>query len=286
MKSSELALEYKYRVEGHDGMLPYSLAKKATTYPTACAVHAAAAAAENEAAAAAGKEPPTPSPKPSRPGSNLCEQCTDNIRADLLVIEARWSHLTDALAASRQPRAGGERAGSSDTGRALPIDPLVSEAIRTVHTAIHTVIGQLIEDRPDVKLPADQGADELAGWLARWHVDYIADHPSSRHTVASYWDIQKAGDAVRKHIGPDVARQPIDSHCHQHIDDGTGSRLPCPGQLEGVALADGSTVVECSEDPMHHIPIEQWFLLHSRKAPRPARTRNTLMKKYARTTKG
>lgn len=270
MNDTDLALEFRYRVEGRLVLLPYSLAKKATTYPKYCVVHAAADDAEHV---------------PARKDSNLCDPCIESMRADLLLIEERWPHLSDALAATRQARRGGERAGSSDTGRALPIDPEVSEVIRSTQREVHLIIVQLVKDRPSLKLPLDHGTDDLAGWLARWHIEYVATHPSADHSMTSYHGIQRAADEVRKYIGPQPARQPIQSNCHQFIDDGSGSRLPCPGQLEGVMYPGGSKVVECSEDPLHYVPIEEWLMIHARRT-KLARKHGTRATRPARRSSG
>ncbi|MHA7275354.1 hypothetical protein ACX80O_02305 [Arthrobacter sp. Hz1] len=256
--TEELAMEYRYRVEGRLALLPFSLAVEATTYPANCAVHSAA-------------KPPQLAP--AEVGTNMCHGCRNLMWNDLYVIELMWADLQDALVASRS-RGGGERSGS-DGGSAAPIDLSASEALGLARDAVWSIVQQLILDKPRVQLPADHGTDVLAGWLTKSHFSYLASHPSSRHLVLSYQDLQKAADAVRASVGSEVHRRPIvDSQCHQFVDDGTGNRLPCPGQLEGVVQADGSQSVECTVDMLHTIPMEQWLLLTARKGRRPARPRN------------
>ena len=261
--STALQLEYKYRVAGHSGLLPYTLAKKATVYPKQCVIHATA-----------GVEVPT------ERNSNLCRPCTDQLRADLQVIADRWEDLEEALQPSRSGGSG-ER-GSTDIYAALPIDGSVSDVMRLVRAEVWSIVGQLVQDKPAQQMPKDHGTGVLAGWLAKWHVDYIASHPSAAHAVACYTGIQAASDQSRRKSYQTVgARTPLVQHCHQFVTGADGSRVPCPGQLEGVLLDSGKKIVECSEDPGHMIPVNEWLLIHSKRASRPARARNTLAKKYA-----
>jgi hypothetical protein len=150
--------------------------------------------------------------------------------------------------------------------------------------AIWSTVGQLVQDRPDLRMPADHSTDVLADWIARRHIDYLASHPAREHLAAVFATVSDAALAVR-----DQAYQcaPVEvemkhSHCHQFTDDPAGGRVPCPGQLVGVLLPSGRQVVECSADPLHRIPADAWFQIQARRAPRPARAMNTIKGKYLR----
>lgn len=261
---TSLLLEYKYRVPGCAELMPYTLATKATSYPKSCIIHSAGGATV-----------------PAERNSNLCLPCTEQLRTDLQVIADRWEDLEEALQPSRSGGAG-ER-GSTDIYAALPIDGSVSDVMRQVRSEVWSIVGQLLQDKPMQQMPKDHGTGVLAGWLAKWHVDYIASHPSAAHTFACYTGIQTASDqSRRKSYQTQGARTPIIQRCHQFVTGLNGSRLPCPGQLEGVLLDSGKKIVECSEDPGHMIPMSEWLLIHSKRANRPARTRNTLVNKYVK----
>lgn len=258
-----LQLEYKYRVPGTAGLLPYTLAKKATAYPSHCIVHTAA----GHVALA-------------QRASNLCLPCTEQLRTDLSNIAEQWEDLEEALLPSRS--GGDSERGGTDIYAPLPIDGSVSDVMRKIRAEIWSIVGQLVQDKPTQQMPKDHGTGVLAGWLAKWHVDYIASHPSQAHTLVCYQGIQDAADqSRRKSYGTQGARTPLIQHCHQFTTNASGAGIPCPGLLEGVLLDSGKKVVECSEDHTHMIPVNEWLLIHSKRASRPARARNTLLKKYA-----
>lgn len=266
--TSSLDLEYKYRVVRPAGaimMLPFTMAKKLTTYPERCIFdHEEPAVTINR--------------------THLCWQCTEWLRESLTTIGEHWSDLEDALASSGGRAASSERvSGTGDLFPPLLINGEVSDVMRDTRNAIWSTVGQLVQDRPDLRLPADHGTGVLADWLARWHVDYLASHPSAAHLTAVGTDLARIVPAVKSaaYESPPV-EVPLDGTCHQTTTNAAGQRVPCPGQVVAWQQGDGEKVVRCSVDITHRVPADQWFRTHAYRAPRQARSMNTLKKKYTK----
>jgi hypothetical protein len=261
-------LEYKYRIDTPFGadMVPFRVAVLSTVYPSLCINR------HDE-------------PSPAEPKSHLCPDCKRELARCFRRIADEWDNLQDALAANSRA-ASAERVGGTRDPREgpVPINMDVSNTMGLARSAVWSTVGQLLQDRPDLRLPADHSTDVLADWVARRYIDYLASHPSAGHLRSVFLDVTNAAQSVMIDV---LDSRPVEvemrhSHCHQFTDDTAGGRVPCPGQLVGVLLADGRKVVKCDADPLHLIPADAWFQVQNRRAPRPARSINTLMKKYAR----
>ncbi|MGY4543273.1 hypothetical protein ACVWY0_003206 [Arthrobacter sp. UYNi723] len=264
--TSTLDLEEKYRVPVAGGvvLLPFTLAKKQTRYPEWCIFH-------------------PEDPAKATPGKHLCLRCIEWLRTSLADISKYWPDLEDALAPAGGRAVSSERvSGTGDLYPPLPINGDVSDIMRDARRSIWLAVGQLVQDRPDQRLPKDHGTGVLADWLARWHVDYLATHPSADHLGLVGLDlarvVQKMKDAAYQSPPVEVD---IDGDCHQHMLNAQGVRVPCPGKVMGWTQGDGRIVIRCSLDVTHRVPADQWFATAGRRAPRPSRAMDTLKKKYA-----
>ena len=264
--SSTTSLEFKYLMESNPFAepVPHSVAVLATVYPPICMYHHDA--------------PASPLPK-----SHLCEECTAALRRAFQVIASEWSNLQDGLARAGRAASSERVGGSNDPAIGpLPIDLDVSEAMGLARSAVWSTVGRLIQDRPDLRMPADHSTDVLADWIARRHIDYLTEHPSQSHLDSVFIAVADAEIAVR-HQAYECRPVQVEmkhSLCHQFTEDDTGARVPCPGNLIGVQQVNGTVAVECDADPLHRIPADAWFQIQSRKAPRPSRAMSTLKKKY------
>lgn len=263
--TTPLELEEKYRVTvaGAVVLLPYTLAKKQTVYPELCIFHD-----EDPSRAAA--------------GAHLCASCIEWTRGALADVAKYWPDLEDALAPAGGRAVSSERVGGTgDLYPPLPINGDVSDIMRAARRAIWLAVGQLIQDRPDQRLPKDHGTGLLADWLARWHVDYLVTHPSAAHVMAVGMDLAKVVNAMKDaaYQSPPVEVE-IDGECHQHMVNARGERVPCPGKVMAWTQGDGRAVIRCSLDITHRVPADQWFAAARRRAPRPARAINSLKQKY------
>lgn len=252
--TTALDLEYKYRVEvsGTVLLLPFTLAKKQTTYPDFCIFD------HDE-------------PQPTAARAHLCWRCIDWLRESLTTIAERWPDLEDALAPAGGRAASSERvSGTGDLYPPLPINGDVSDLMRDARTSVWSTVGQLVQDRPELRMPNDHGTGVLADWLARWHVDYLASHPSAAHLTSVGTELARIAPAIRALIlqAPAVEAE-LDASCHQP---------GCPGEVVAVQTPDGRKVVRCSEDITHRVAADQWFYTHANR--RPGRARNALKKKY------
>lgn len=265
---SPIELEYRYRIDTPFGtdMVPFRVAVLSTVYPSLCIN------AHDEAA-------------PTELKSHLCRSCKDYLARCFQQIALNWENLQDALARNGRAASSERVSATIDPSEGpLPINMNVSDAMGLARSAVWSTVGQLIQDRPDIRLPADHSTDVLADWMARRHIDYLAAHPSMGHLQSVFADVAAASQAVQDET---LECRPVEvemkhSHCHQYTDDDQGQRVRCPGQLVGVQLPNGQKVVKCDADPLHLIPADAWFQIQNRRAPRPARSLNTLMKKYAR----
>jgi hypothetical protein len=262
-----LDLEYKYRVEvaGSTTLLPFTLAKKKTAYPVLCIFH------PEEPAAAVRK-------------THLCEACTEALKRSLEDIALRWTDLEEALGANGGASSRERVSGTGDLYPPLPINTNISDVMRVARSLVWSTVGQLVQDRPDQTLPRDHGTGVLADWLARWHVGYLASHPSVGHLVSVCTELADAADKVRKTIyqANTYEMELKNASCHQHITDAEGRRVPCPGQVVGILLPSGRKMVECDEDPMHFVSADQWFQTQARRDSYRKRDIAKLHRKYAR----
>lgn len=264
-------LEYKYRVTyaGQTLLLPFSQAKKYTAYPVLCIFH-------DEEPARAVKN------------THLCEACAEGIRKSLDDIGQRWADLEEALGANGGASNSERVSGTGDLFPPLPINPAVSETMGKARALVWSTVGQLVQDLPDQRLPRDHGTGVLADWLSRWHVGYLASHPSVDHLVTVCNELATAAEECRATVykANTFELEMRDASCHQIvIAPGDRVGVPCPGDVIGRLKPDGQKVVECSADPTHRVAADQWFQAQARRAPRPARAINTLKKKYAKGTK-
>lgn len=265
-------LGYVYRTELPDGRilrLPYRIALKQTAYSAACIFH---------------DEAPLPAVK----GSHLCADCAEGLRKSVADIAESWSDLEDAMLPSGRAASSEPVSGTGDLYPPLPINIEVADVRQSVRSIVWCIVGQLILDLPDRKLPADQSAGVLASWLLNWHIGYLISHPSASHLRAVSIDLGAAAWDARGVIyrSKAVEVQVKSAHCHQLTKNAAGKTVRCPGEVTAVDHGDGRKVVQCSVDITHRVAADQWFHSHAHRAARPARTLNTLKKKYmkARTT--
>jgi hypothetical protein len=117
--------------------------------------------------------------------------------------------------------------------------------------------------------------------MARWHVDYLASHPSPAHLGLFGLDLARVVQKMKEaaYQAPPVEVE-IDGDCHQHMINAKGERVPCTGQGHGWAQGDGRVSDPVQPGHHHRVPADQWFAAAKRRAPRPARAMNTLKKKY------
>jgi hypothetical protein len=139
------------------------------------------------------------------------------------------------------------------------------------------VIGR---DGKPVRFLTDEGTWALAGLLGRYYVDYIATHPDQDFTERLYRMTWSAGRKIEDAVHPPNARKSLESHCHQWVGTVEGGRAPCPGQLEAVVGFGGKKIVECSEDPLHKMPIEKWLQVSSQRATKKGKVASRLAAKY------
>ncbi len=253
---SALDLEDKYPVvvRGSTVLLPFTHAKRHTVYPDWCIFH-------------------DEDPAKAAPGTHLCPSCIEWLRTSLADIARYWPDLEDALAPAGGRAVSSERVGGTgDLYPSLPINGDVSDIMRRARRAIWLAVGQLIQDRPNQQLPKDHGTGVLADWLARWHVDYLATHPSATHVEAVGWDLAKVVRQMK-----DAAYQNPPAEVEARL--GTACRQKgCPGEVVAVQTPDGRKVVRCSEDITHRVAADQWFYTHANR--RPGRAVAALKKKY------
>lgn len=269
--TSTMDLEYKYRVTvaGATSLLPFSQAKKHTDYPALCIFH------DDEPARAVKQ-------------THLCEACAEGMRKSFDDIAQRWPDLEEALGA-RGGASNAERvSGTGDLFPPLPINPVVSDVMKQARALVWSTVGQLVQDLPDQRMPRDHGTGVLADWLARWHVGYLASHPSVDHLVTICLELSSAADECRRTVyrANTYELEMRDSTCHQFTEDASGGRVPCGGHVVGILKADGQKIVQCDVDPLHFIPADQWFQAQARRASYRNRDARRLLRKYAPKTKG
>jgi hypothetical protein len=268
--NSSTELEYKYRVPyaGQTLLLPFSNAKKYTAYPALCIFH------DDEPARAA-------------KNSHLCEACREGIRRSLDDIGQRWPDLEQALGANGGASNSERVSGGGDLFPALPINPAVSETMGKARSLIWSTVGQLVQDMPDQRLPRDHGTGVLADWLARWHVGYLASHPSVDHLVAVCVELASVAEDCRATVyqANTFELEMRDASCHSTVIGPAGLPVPCLGEVIGRMKPDGQKVVECSADPLHRVSADQWFQAHARRESYRKRDAARLARKYAPKTK-
>ncbi|RZU61756.1 hypothetical protein [Zhihengliuella halotolerans] len=201
--------------------------------------------------------------------SNLCTPCREQLADSLRAIDEAWPRVLDALQRGRSG-GGSERMGSTEVHAPLPINAGASDAMRLAREAVWSAVHQLVMDRPGARVPEDQSTPALAGWLARWHVEYLAGHPNGSWTVEWYTEIQRAADAVEAAAVDGVVEVETQMQCgHRESVGSTGAErgaVRCTGVVTVVDRPGVGQVAVCSRDPQHAVPADAWF-----KAMRSAR---------------
>lgn len=269
MSTPSLDLERKYQVDGQPGLLPYSLAKKKTVYPTLCISpwHMTGQA-----------------PRTAGRNSHLCPDCTDVLRASWHAIANHYQTLTDALHPSQSFSNGDRVSGTGGIYPPLPINGDISDLLRDLSNSVWSVVQCLIEDRPDWRMPADPTVDVLADNLARWHVDYIAGHPRAAHTLTVLQETHILAGAVRaqaSEVGP--AEHDLGQDCRKttpNPEDPTYPDIPCPGKIIAVQQANGTRQAQCTADPTHTVPLAVWTQVAAQRATHRAGIAPHLLKRY------
>lgn len=258
-------LGYIYRTELPDGSvlkLPYRIALKQTAYPHLCIFH------DEE-------------PIPAAPGSHLCPMCAEGLTKSVADIAECWSDLEDAMLPGGRATSSEPVSGGKELYPPLPINTDVADVRARALAIIRTIIGQLILDLPDRRLPADQSAGMLASWLVNWHGAYLATHPSAGHVRAICTELAATAWDVR---GVIYRSKPVEvkiqsGQCHQLVPGpDPKTKQPCHGEVIAVQTPDGKKVVRCSVDITHRVPADQWFYTHANR--RPGRAATALKKKY------
>lgn len=258
-------LGYIYRTELPDGSvlkLPYRIALKQTAYPHLCIFH------DEE-------------PIPAAPGSHLCPMCAEGLTKCVADIAECWSDLEDAMLPGGRATSSEPVSGGKELYPPLPINTDVADVRARALAIIRTIIGQLILDLPDRRLPADQSAGMLASWLVNWHGAYLTTHPSAGHVRAICTELAATAWDVR---GVIYRSKPVEvkiqsGQCHQLVPGpDPKTKQPCHGEVIAVQTADGKKVVRCSVDITHRVPADQWFYTHANR--RPGRAATALKKKY------
>ncbi|MGL3804706.1 hypothetical protein ACSYDW_01275 [Paeniglutamicibacter sp. R2-26] len=212
---------------------------------------------------------------PADARSNLCTDCRESLGKDLLAIESRWDQVMDALA---RGRGGGdsERMGSTEVHAPLPINAAASDAMRLARDAVWSGVDQLVMDRGNVRLPDDQSTPALAGWLARWHLEYLASHANGSWTVEWYTEIQDAAEAISRASADGAPVEVATTYtCKARVPTALsilrlGNLVPdpeCGGSLVMIEQPDGSRTVKCSKNAGHMIAADAWFEMHRARRP-------------------
>lgn len=242
---------YPMVVAGRVVNVPYSIAVKKSTYRPMCSCKL----------------------EYTERSSWLCSICRDGIRGYLLDIEASWSTLEMMLLPSAS--AQGEKVDTSRTGSPAPMDVAVSDIMHVVRDRIWGIVNQLRQDKPAVELPPDISTGSLAGWMGRWHVQYIATHPEDSLADMAGPELADAVKLIRTRVDPSGTRHiPVKGTCTKYTTDDRGRRVPCNGQLYAVLRSsdsDRASWVRCPEDSTHDMKHIEWLGLLKSKQRKEAK---------------
>lgn len=264
-------VERKYSVAGYPDLLPYSEAKKVTSYPEWCVSE---------------WHVDVQVQRPAARGSNFCYECVDLLRSSWASMASAYPLLLDMVHPAQQ-FGNGERVGGGSVHPPLPINVQVSDLLRDIRDSVASVVQDLIEDCPDWKVPAAPTTDVLADQLARWKAEYIASHPRPGHAwsvLREAWLLsQRIGRAgASDHAGAEVFTQ---APCRKRwMAEVNGKQVleHCHGQIVAVQPAGGGeAVARCDADPEHAIPFDVWLMVRGTKAKQSARIKAHLVKKLA-----
>lgn len=240
-KQRLLLLERRYPmvVAGRVRRIPYTLAKRSSRYRQTCSCG-----------------------RPAERSSWLCTACRDQIRYDLLDIEAAWPTLEQLLFPGSK-NAGSEKIHSTMTGSPAPIDVAISDIMHQVRDSIWGVTNQMLQDHPGMVLPNHQSTGALAGWLGRWHVQYFATHPESSLPDMLVDELYDDISLIRTRVDPSGVRQlRVPGACRTLVTLDSGARRECGGELSAVLRPPGDrkgSWVRCSVDPEHDIRHSKWL---------------------------
>ena len=122
------------------------------------------------------KPGPDGQPTPGRPTggrSNICPDCEDRVRLDLDAVADTWTDLEAALTSLHT--SGEPVRGTPDPGIAL--NEHVSEVMRDVEATL-AFYGRRVIDERGMSYPLGEPTPpQLARWLGRTHLPWLAAHP-------------------------------------------------------------------------------------------------------------
>ena len=217
---------------------------------------------------------PDPAPRSTDGRANLCPRCEDRIRTDLLTIADAWEDLEQRLA--RVTAGGGDDdpvSGSPATG--IVVDEAVSATIREA-VGLLVDIAERVRDERGVAVPTIE-PDELARWLGRSHVPWLAAHPDPDWTATLAGDIGTARRQVMRRAYPVGARRiTLPTRCEHPVHAAAcpvheRGEEPCrePGHWQRCGAGQSTLLVEQSHtypdlvcdtgDPAHNVPPSVWL---------------------------
>lgn len=242
----DLERMYPGPVRPREPQKSYSLAKKFTRY------------AEHCVSETHGRDAKLPL---AERNSWLCRACEDRFTSDLVMIEQSWPLLESLLRPGVSQ--AGEKVHNSVTGSPAPLDVDVADVMGRAQGWVWSLVEHMLEDKPDLKLPAGQSPPSLLRWIRKWKAAYIFGHPCSSFPAALTYEAASVCRDIRTKTAPTgMRRLDIPAGCTEHTVNDRGERVPCPGVLTAV-LRDRSSgmgaEVQCSYDSTHDIPEHRWL---------------------------
>lgn len=201
------------------------------------------------------------------PGGNLCADCADTMRDNLVKIADRWAELEDALSWRDQwaGEQGAQKRGHISAG--IVVNGQAARAIRLATDAVWFTVQVIREDYdtlgrrfapPRGRRDSAPSVPVLARWVARWHLSHVTHGMAEETAVEIYRDVARAESAGYAATHPSGGRWiDVGLPCEGSGEPGTP---PCPGRMQ-VRVGgrdDHLPDLVCTTDPTHRVDPSVW----------------------------
>lgn len=135
-----------------------------------------------------------PNPRQTEGRSNLCPTCEDRSRDNLTAIADAWPDLEAALF---DTHAGGDQVRGTPS-RGLQVDEATHQAMQEIEGTL-AFYGRLVSRERGAVWPlGEPTVPELARWLARTHLPWLAAHPDPGISEGLTGDVHRAARLARR----------------------------------------------------------------------------------------
>lgn len=180
----------------------------------------------------------------------FCSPCVDHTRSSLLDLASLHPRLDCAAIPQRGLGGGRAKGGHSD----LAVNLQAAETHgRTMFWA--NKWRDIVCDERDMCGPRDRTPPGVLRWLAAYHLDWFATHPSSEVACELVDEAANLFRAARAALEPPPRRVKVGMRCLGYDTGPDGDRSYCQGELVARLSEESSTYLVCTLNRRHRVAL-------------------------------